>query len=315
MDWNDVRYFLALARTGSVRAAGTSLSVSHSTVARRVETLEEELATRLFDRSRDGFALTDAGEQMLVRAECVEKEMAGLERDLAGQDERFEGRVAVTCCDEFVSAILIEHLTPFCAEYPDIELALTNDSRAFDLAKREADIAVRIKARDAQPPGYLLGQKTVPIVVANYVAIEHEARLDPEVQGSEPRWVAFDDERQTDVMISTSSYPHVPRWGSMSSLALMLQAVRAGLGICMLPCYVGDGDPSLRRLAKPDLRYVADMWLLSHPDLRNNARLTAARTCIAAALRDKVAYFRGDEPCHGDATQRLDFATSELGEG
>ncbi|MEM7437027.1 MAG: LysR family transcriptional regulator, partial [Myxococcota bacterium] len=103
VDWNDVRYYLALARLGSVRAAGAKLGVSHSTVARRVEALEARLAARLFDRNRDGYTLTDAGRRMLSRAERVEKEMLALERDLVGQDERLAGPVCITCCDEYVS--------------------------------------------------------------------------------------------------------------------------------------------------------------------------------------------------------------------
>jgi DNA-binding transcriptional LysR family regulator len=97
-------------------------------------------------------------------------------------------------------------------------------------------------------------------------------------------------------MIAQSSYPNAPPWGAMSSLPLMVQAARAGLGIAMLPCYVADGDPSLRRLAKPDVRHLADLWLLSHPDLRDNARLLATRECVFEALRRRESLFRGDTP-------------------
>ena len=163
MDWDDVRHFLALARLGSVRAAGASLGVSHSTVARRVEALECRLATRLFDRNRDGYQLTEAGQQMLPSAERVESELAALERGLTGQDDRLEGPVSVTCCDSYVSELLIEAFTPFCDAHPDIELHLVNDSRSFDLAKREADIAVRVLGLGDQPPEYLIGRKLAPV--------------------------------------------------------------------------------------------------------------------------------------------------------
>ena len=122
MDWNDLRHFLALARLGWARAAGASLGVSHSTVVRRVEALEVRLSARLFDRNREGYSLTEAGRQMLPGAERVEREMATLERGLVGQDERLEGSVAVTCCDNYVARLLLAHMTPFCELYPDIEL-------------------------------------------------------------------------------------------------------------------------------------------------------------------------------------------------
>ncbi len=302
MDWNDVRYFLALSRLGSVRAAGASLGVSHSTVARRVEALEVQLAARLFDRSRDGYTLTDAGMQMLPGAERVEREMSALERELIGQDERFEGPVRVTCCDEYVSGMMLEELTVFCGAYAGIELGVTTDSRTFDLSKREADLAVRTLGVDAQPQPHLVGRKLVGIYCANYVARAHAHRLDPELEGTQPRWVAFDGREHVEAMIATTSYPHVPPWGEFSSLGLMVQATRAGLGIAMLPCYVADRDPALRRLAKPDVRHVANLWLVCHPDLRDNARFRAARDCIVQALLRRQALFHGERPGSGDDT-------------
>ncbi|MFT6398439.1 MAG: DNA-binding transcriptional LysR family regulator [Bradymonadia bacterium] len=296
MDWNDVRHFLALARLRSVRAAGDSLGVSHSTVARRVEALEEKLSARLFDRSRGGYALTDAGHQMLPGAERVEREMAALERGLIGQDERLAGIVSITCCDNYVADLLICDLAPFCDRYPEIELKVVTDSRSFDLSQREADIAVRILGFDAQPPEYLIGQCLAPVTIANYVAIEHEARLDPEFADSAPRWVSFDERSQHEMLIGGSSYPSIPAWGTFGSLELIVRATRRGLGLAMLPTYVGDQEPTLRRLEHPDLRRVANIWILSHPDLRENARFRAARTCLIEALKKRTELFEGHRP-------------------
>lgn len=294
MDWNDVRYFLALARLGSVRAAGATLGVSHSTVARRIEALEVQLAARLFDRNRDGYVLTEAGQQMLPGAERVEREMAALERGLVGQDERLAGSVRITCCDEYVSEVLVRELTPFCDEFPEIELSMTTDGRLFDLSKREADIAVRALGAGVPPPEHLIGTKLAPVVVASYVAVAHASRRDPERPGTEPRWIAFEERKIFELMIAGSSYPEVPPWGLFSSLSLMVQATRAGLGIAMLPTYVGDREPALRRLARPDLRHVADLWQVSHVDLRDNARFRATRGRVAAALERQLPLFRGE---------------------
>jgi DNA-binding transcriptional LysR family regulator len=294
MDWNDLQHFLALARLGSVRAAGASLGVSHSTVARRVEMLEAQLAARLFDRNRDGYSLTEAGLQMLPRAERVEREMSELERGLVGKDERLAGSVTLTCCDSYVSAILIRELKTFCDDYPDIELSVSADGRLFDLAKREADIAVRALAVGAQPPDYLIGLKVAPLVVANYIATEHEGRLDPELAGAKPRWLSFEQRKLHEAMIARSSYPDIPAWGEFSSLEVLVQAARAGLGLAMLPTYVGDREPALRRLARPDLQHMADLWLLSHPDLRDNARFRATRASVTQALKTHAALFSGE---------------------
>ena len=296
MDWDDIRYFLALARLGSVRAAGESLGVSHSTVARRVEALEIQLAARLFDRSRDGYTLTVAGRSMIDGAERVEREMSALERGLAGSDERFSGPVRLTCCDEYVSEMMVQELTVFCGAYPGIELHVTTDSRKFDLARGEADIAVRTLGLRDTPPEHLIGRKLVGLYVANYVASAHAHRLDPELEGTQPRWVAFEERKYAEMMVAESSYPEVPLWGAFSSLSLLVQATREGLGVVMLPCYVADRDPALRRLAKPDLRHVANLWLVSHPDVRDNARFRAARDCVIQALSRRRPLFHGERP-------------------
>jgi DNA-binding transcriptional LysR family regulator len=311
MDWDDVRHFLALARTGSVRAAGASLAVSHSTVARRVETLETRLGVKLFDRNREGYLLTAAGQDMLAGAERVEREMAALERGLAGQDARLEGRVRVTCTDPYVGRILLSALGGLCTEHPGLELELDVDDAYLDLSKREADIAVRAIVAGGTPPEHLLGRRLVPIVVASYVGVAHAARLDPERGGVHVRWLGSDMPKVVERLVAGSSYPELPIWGAFEALDLMSDAARMGLGLVMLPTYVGDADRGLQRLARPDVRHMADFWLLTHGDLRDNARLRVAREQIAAALTERIALFRGDvEEWRENETVRHELAPS-----
>ncbi len=292
MDWNDAQFFLTLARLGSVRAAGKALGVSHSTVARRVEALEVHLSTRLFDRSQDGYVLTAAGRNMLPGVERVANELAEVERIAVGQDERLAGTVAVTCGDSFVSALLSAALGEFCLSHPEAVLHFTVDGRPFDLARREADVAVRVLAAGVGPPEYLLGTRVAPLVMANYVAVAHAERLDPARPGS--RWLGFEDPALSARLIEASSYPSLPFWGSFGSLETLQQAARAGLGLVMLPVYVGDPDPMLQRLKEPDLRHLADLWLLCHPDLRRTARVQATRAAVARAFQENAALFWGE---------------------
>jgi DNA-binding transcriptional LysR family regulator len=314
MDWNDVRHFLALARTRSARGAGASLGVSHSTVARRVEALEAELGVRLFDRHRDGYLLTDAGELIVPAAERIEREMAALERGVAGQDTRLEGPVRITCTDPFVGRMLVRALAGLCERHPGLEIELDADSRYLDLSKREADVAVRAMAREATPPEHLLGRKIVPIVIASYVAQTRADRLDPERAGSGARWIGSDRTRVFEALVASSSYPDLPLWGAFASLEMLVEATREGMGIVMLPTYVGDTDRTLRRLARPDVRHVGDFWLLSHPDLRENARVRAARECVATAVTTLAPLFAGDRPLdrwREDAPERPEDAPCE----
>ena len=289
-----MRHFLALARTGSVRAAGALLGVSHSTVARRVEALETRLGVKLFDRHRDGYLLTSAGHEMVAGAERVEREMAALERGLVGQDSRLEGTVRVTCTDPFIAKILVGALAPLCEGHPGIELELDADARYLDLSKREADVAVRALSTSASPPEHLIGRRIAPIVLCNYVATRHAERLAPERGGPHVRWLGSNLGKVLEELVGSSSYPELPIWGSFESMEVMIEAAHAGLGLVMLPTYACDPDPGLERLLKPDLRHVGDFWLLSHGDLRENARLRAAREHITAAMTERAALFRGD---------------------
>ena len=294
MDWDDVRHFLALARTGSVRAAGTLLGVSHSTVARRVETLETRLGVKLFDRHRDGYQLTGAGSEMVSGAERVEREMAALERGLIGQDARLEGPVRVTCTDTFIASILIGALAALCEQHSGIELELAADPRNLDLSKREADVALRAFLPTAAPPEHLIGRRLVPITLCNYVGRAHAGRQDPQV--GPLRWLGTTRNKIAEELVASSSYPELPIWGTFDSMEVMAEAARAGFGVVMLPTYAGDADPDLTRMDKPDVRHVADFWLLSHRDLRDNARLRAAREAITAVLSERGALFRGEAP-------------------
>lgn len=293
MDWGDVRYFLALARTGSIRAAGAALGVSHSTVARRVEALEEQLETRLFDRHRDGFGLSDAGARMVPAAERVEAEMLALERTLLGTDDKLAGPIVVTCCDNVVGALLLDALPAFLEQHPSIELTLTTDSRPFDLAKREADIAIRTLPCGVDPPHFLIGKKLVPVTVANYVATEHRARLHPKMSTS-TRWLSFEDRSVGQAVIAGTSFPDLPLWGAFSSLELLTQATLAGFGLSVMPTYVGDRVAGLERLEDADVRHLADLWLVSHPDLRDNARFRAMRQFVVEVFDRHRPLFRGD---------------------
>lgn len=293
VDWNDLRHFLALARTGSVRAAGASLNVSHSTVLRRVEALEEELGARLFDRSRDGFSLTQAGRDMVPGAERIESETSAIERSVLGLDRGLEGSISITCSDDWAAELTLAELRPFCDEHPGIELHVGTDSRLFDMSKREADIAIRTLPTGVRPPQHLIGTKLAPLKLGVYVALAHADRLDPNASASQPRWVAFDDAEAHRRLAAGTSFSELEAWGGFSSLAAMVSAIRLGYGIGMLPIHVGDAEAQLRRVDDGEAPHLGDLWLLSHPDLRTNARLRACRQAIVGGFQRHAQRFVG----------------------
>ena len=202
-----------------------------------------------------------------------------------------QGVVSVTCCDAYVSSMVMPSLAGLCEQHPGLEVAVANDSRPFDLSKREADLALRVLAVGASPPEQLVGKPLVPITACGYVGTEHADTLTPDADGA--RWIAYDDPKTTRMMVRASAYPDLPPWGAFSSIETLTQAAYAGLGYIMVPTYVGDPDPRLQRLPEPALRHVADLWLLYHPDLRDNARVRAARRCTEQAIVANVDLFRG----------------------
>jgi DNA-binding transcriptional LysR family regulator len=293
VDWEDLHYFLVLSQHGAVRPAGLALGVSHTTVSRRVEALEEQLGTRLFDRHRDGFVLTEDGRQLMATASRIAEEVANVSRDLSGRDGRLEGPVRITCGDEFMAAWILNALAPWCAAHPGVDLCIHTDFRLFDLAKGEADLALRVVGAGARPPDHLVGTVVAPLTVANYVATTHAERLCPGLPAA--RWLGFTDPRPVRALLASGSYPDLPVWGAFSTLDLVVRAARAGLGLAMLPTYVAEPDPTLQRLPQADVRMVAEIWLLHHPDLRGNARVRGARSELRAAFHRDSLLFRGHD--------------------
>src|SRR5262245_7864341 len=143
VNWDDLRYILAIAQTRTLSAAARLLRVDHTTVARRLIAIERALKTRLFERTRDGLQPTAAGERAIERAREIEERTVALEREVTGQDARPEGLVRLTALDAFFDGFLIPLLGPFYDRYPKIELTLISTMRVLDLTRREADVAIR----------------------------------------------------------------------------------------------------------------------------------------------------------------------------
>ena len=155
MNWDDLRYFLALARTHTVSAAGRSLGVKHTTVARRIKALEQSLSCRLFDHLAQGYALNQAGENLYQRALVIEEQALAVNREVFGLDNQLRGTLNFTAAHDVASRLVIPHLGRFKRAYPELELQLFGSAGLMDLAAREADIALRLTA---SPPDYLVGK-------------------------------------------------------------------------------------------------------------------------------------------------------------
>ncbi len=292
MLWDDVRIFLALVRSGSVRAAASTAGVSHATVARRVDAFETRLGVKLFDRLPAGYLLTPAGEDLLEVAEKVEDEFDAVQQRLAGQDRRLAGVIRVTMIDVIATHLLMPDIVAFNELYPDIELEICMTHEPLDLRRRETDVAIRFVKT---PPEYLIGRRLATVAYAAYASqayVDSHDLSDP----TSASWMGYDTLASTPKWVKQSDYPHLPAKGVLDGWLLQFEAARCGMGIANLPCFLGDPDTKLVRLplAKPRLDY--DLWLLRHPDTRSTARLRVFSDFIAAAVLGHQALLEGDKP-------------------
>ncbi|MDX8399946.1 MAG: LysR family transcriptional regulator [Gallionellaceae bacterium] len=289
MDWNDIKIFLALARNGSVRAAASKLEVSHSTVARRIDSLEEELGVRLFERLTTGFEITLTGEDVLAIAEGVENEIGKLERRVLGRDQRLEGNIRLTTVDFLATHFLMPHLAEFSRLYPEINLEVVTTYEVLDMSKREADVALRFAKK---PPEHLIGKHVATLSTAAYASNKY-LKLNPLGEGSPACWIGYNSELPHPKWIKETNYPHLPARGVFESVLIQLEAAKAGMGIGMLPCFIGDSEPSLCRLPPGLPKPAYELWILTHRDVRATARLRVFTKFLATAIAGESKRLEG----------------------
>ena len=278
MNWDDVRFFLALCREGSVSQAGKALGVNHTTVARRIAAFESKLGTRLFDRTRDGYAMTQAAENMYGKALDMESYALAIDRAMYGQDAELRGPLKLTAPYDFANRVIVPALPKFRDKYPCIELDLLTTTGLVDLAAREADIAVRLTPK---PPEYLIGRKVLPLRHGVYGAPKYIASM-PEKADV----ILF---RSDDVLPEWAEqhYPNANVVLRTDNLTTMRSAVAAGFGLARMPCYEGDAEPGIRRIDEPLTPSTWGVWILSHVDLRSTARVRVCREFLAEIILDR----------------------------
>jgi DNA-binding transcriptional LysR family regulator len=289
MEWDDLRIVLAVFREGTLSGAARRLGVTHSTVFRRLGAIEKQIGARLFERFRDGYVPTPAGETAAEAAARLEDEVLTLERRLSGQDLRPSGVVRVTTTDT-LGTILMRHLPAMRAVHPEIQFEVAISNAMANLTRREAEIAIR---PTPEPPEILVGRRVADIAHAIYGSRAYLSRHE-EKDLSTHDWIALDDALASTV---------IGRWihenlraahitCRVDALPALRDAALAGLGLALLPCYLGDPAPGLRRLAQKTEPRSA-LWLLTHDDLRRTARIRATLDFLAKAFASERALFEG----------------------
>lgn len=305
MNWDDLKIFLALAREGSVRGAGALLKVSHSTVARRIEEFENSLGVRLFDRTPGGYVLTRAGEDILSSAERMEEEAQSLQRHVLGKDKALAGEIRLTLPDAIAVYLLMPDLARFAEKFPDVDLGVHMSYEVVDLSRREADVAIRFYRSGKTPPEHLIGRKIGSSHDAVYANPAYLKRTGFPENLDKANWVGWGDPERFPSWVLNSRFPQTPTRGNFESVILQALAARNGMGIAVLPCFIGDCTPDLVRVCEPTPEPTFDIWLLSHPDLRDTARLRVFREFISEAFRRHGEAFSGRKPLAVDMLETI----------
>ena len=293
IDWDDLRYVLAVAEYGSVAAGARALGVNHTTVLRRINALEAAQAVRLFERLPTGYALTAGGEELLAAARQMGEVVTALERRLAGQDLRLEGSLRATTIDTLMVSVLPTILAAFRAAHPGVQIEISVSNTIANLTKRDADVAIR---PTDDPPETLVGRRVAGVAFALYKARSSEF---PEgMPLAELPWVAPGDTlaESTVARWMRAMLPAIVPVLRADSLVSLREAVASGSGVAALSCYLGDSDARLVRLRPDPLPARLSLWVLTHADLRCTARIRAFTDFVVDALSRERDLLEGRRP-------------------
>ncbi len=282
--WDDYRLIKAIADARGLSGAAVAMGLNHSTVFRRLAQIESALGAILFERHRAGYALTPAGEEVVALARRLDDDIAAFARKLAGREMQPAGELRVATNDSLLVHLLTPLFVRFQAECPDVRLDVVLGNPALNLSKRDADVAIR--ATD-NPPDSLVGRRVARIAWALYGrASDFPGESDASADLYARRWVSLGDDlgHLAAVRFVADRVPPERIVYRINSVLGLAEAVEAGIGIGHLPCLIGDVRPALVSLAPPVPEFAADLWCLTHPDLRQAPRVRVFLDFLAAEI-------------------------------
>ena len=259
-----------MAREGSVRAAAQRLGVNHTTVLRRIAQLEESLGAQMFEKLPTGYRLTDAGEEILEFADQMQASSRQLETRVLGRDQSVRGLLRVTLPSPLAGHLLMPDFAEFARLHPEIEMEILPSGELANLTNREADVAIRVVYDRKTLPPNLHGLKGAEVFGGIYISADRLAAW--RAGGPEPRWIAIsghgvpDWAREGEVRATGAAF-------RTTDFEAQIAAVRQGIGITTLPCFVGDADPILARVPDTNLHLYGTVWLLTQGETRKSKRV------------------------------------------
>jgi len=286
MDWDRIRIFLEVARTGQILGAARRLGLNHATVARQLTALEDELKTRLIERRTTGCNLTRAGEALVGAAERAESEFLQVGAQIGSASKAISGTVRVGAPDGLGNYFLADRLGALAAQHPDLLIQLVPLPRTFSLSRREADIAITL---DRPKQGRLIVTKLTDYTLSVYGAESYLKRSGPISKQTDLAGRLFITHVEDFVYSRALDYASalgkfMARHYECGSVVAQIEAVRSGHGVGILHDYAAKRFPELRRLL-PEIRFVRNYWLVSHLDTHSTRRVSAVHSHIVASVR------------------------------
>ncbi len=288
-DWDLLQSFLSVARAGRLTVAARRLGVDHSTLSRRLVTLETALGAKLFDRSLSGYSLTHQGEDLLARAESMESTALAIQSEVGQARSQVSGTVRIGAPDGFGTAFLAPVIHELTAAQPALQIDLVPTPSGFSLSKREADIAISL-ARPAE--GRLHVRKLTDYRLGLYAAAAGLMVESIEEAAKHPFISYIDD------LLYTPELDYVPPALKIveprlrfSNLLAQHAACAAGAGLCILPCFLADPDARLARILADQINLTRSFWMIVHSDMRDLARIRVTGDFIAEAAHKALARF------------------------
>lgn len=297
INWNDLKLILGIARARQLGGAAVALAIDHSTAFRRLNAIERQLGVRLFDRLPGGmYSATAEGQRFSAAAELVETEMMTLEREVLGRDARPSGILRVTAPEPLAFSVLPDLLAQFRSEYPGIVVELIAEDRTLSLSRREADIALRDSPREPTLHGRKLSQVRWALYASEAWAHQRGPLRRLDALGD---WPIIGWGAGAQISAATWLEEHVQEASVVhrtSSIVEQLAAVRAGIGVALLPCYLADQQSDLVRVLRTPIEGLTrEMWIVAHSDLRKTARVRAFFDVVGVGLAKLQRLFSGQE--------------------
>jgi DNA-binding transcriptional LysR family regulator len=283
-DWNDLKYFLAVARAGTTLRAATSLKVSQSTAARRIAALEKAIGVKLFDKRQSGYVPTEAGAALIETAERVEAATGAFDAAASAHKRGLTGTVRFTCSEIAVSSLMVGALREFREAYPGIRLELITTDRKLDLAAGEADVAFRAGAPPTEPTlvGRRLAIDTWSVYCTRSYAEKHDAPKGPDDLAHHAFFTLNEDFPRLPMIEWIDR--HVPESAIVmrqNTIGGLFGSLRSGLGVTVMSDFLASSDTNLVRCFTPDVAVHSEIWLITHERLRKAPRVRALMDFLA----------------------------------